>query len=138
MVTVEIAYTEQRENHGTMVLHGVSYSAYTLRYGSYCKYVIVPSSQCSLTFSGLLYNVCLGWYLRPLCFPFKVMLLKQYALYMIFSRRLSTFPLARVYHHTSALSSEILLTCYGRRARLSPRAMAPFTSNKNSSLVNPR
>ena len=25
------AYTEQRENHGTMILHGVCYSAYTLR-----------------------------------------------------------------------------------------------------------
>ena len=26
-----IACTEQRENHGTMILHGVCYSAYTLR-----------------------------------------------------------------------------------------------------------
>ena len=26
MVSVEVAYTEQRENHGTMILHGVSYS----------------------------------------------------------------------------------------------------------------
>ena len=30
-MSVEIAYTEQRENHGTMILHGVSYSAYTFR-----------------------------------------------------------------------------------------------------------
>ena len=33
------------ENHGTMILYGVSYSAYTLRYGSYCAYRIAPSSQ---------------------------------------------------------------------------------------------
>ena len=44
-LTVEIAYTEQRENHGTMILHGVSYSAYALRYGSYCRYEIAPSNQ---------------------------------------------------------------------------------------------
>ena len=29
--SLEIAYTEQRKNHGTMILYGVSYSAYTLR-----------------------------------------------------------------------------------------------------------
>ena len=39
-VTLDIAYTKQRENHGTMIPHGVSYSAYTLRYGLYvCMYV---------------------------------------------------------------------------------------------------
>ena len=42
-----IVYTEQGENHGTMVLHGVSYSACTLRYGSYGRYGIAPSSQSS-------------------------------------------------------------------------------------------
>ena len=50
-VSVGIAYTERRENHGTMVLHGASYSAYTLRYGAYCRYEIAPSSQ---SFLGLL------------------------------------------------------------------------------------
>ena len=44
-MSVGIAYTERRENHGTMILYGVSYSAYTLRYGSYCGYEIVPYSQ---------------------------------------------------------------------------------------------
>ena len=44
-LSVGIAYTVRRENHGTMILHGVSYSAYTLRYGSYCRYEIAPSSQ---------------------------------------------------------------------------------------------
>ena len=28
-----------------------------------------PSSQSSLTFYGLLCDVCLGWYLRPIVFP---------------------------------------------------------------------
>ena len=37
------------------------------------------------------------------------------------------FPLARVFQHTSVLDVEMSLTCYGRRARLSPRAMAPST-----------
>ena len=55
-----IAYTEERENHGTMILHGVSYSAYTLWYGSYCTYGIAPSSQSCLTFYGILCDVCLG------------------------------------------------------------------------------
>ena len=81
-MTVEIAYTEPRENHGTIILIGVSYSTYTLRYGPYCRYGIAPFSQSSPTFPGLLYDVCLGWYLRSLCFPFKVILSIQYALYM--------------------------------------------------------
>ena len=38
----------QRENHGTIVVHEFSYSAYTLWYGSYCTYGIAPSSQSSL------------------------------------------------------------------------------------------
>ena len=59
----------QRENHGTMILHGISYSAYTLRYRSYCMYGIAPSSQSSMTFYGISCDVCLGWYLRPIVFP---------------------------------------------------------------------
>ena len=51
-----------------MILHGVSYSAYTLRYGPYCRFGIAPSSQTFFTFYGLLYDVCLGWYLRPVVF----------------------------------------------------------------------
>ena len=46
-VTRSIVYTEQGENHGTMILHGVSYSAYTLRYGAHCRCGIAPSSQSS-------------------------------------------------------------------------------------------
>ena len=44
-VTGSIVYTEQGKNHGTMFLHGVSYFAYTLRYGLYSRYEIAPSSQ---------------------------------------------------------------------------------------------
>ena len=50
LVSLDIAYTKQRENHGTMILQRVSFFAYTYRYGSYCTYGIVPSSQSSLTF----------------------------------------------------------------------------------------
>ena len=68
-VSVDIAYTEQRENHGTMLYHRVSYSAYILRYGPYCTFGIAPSSQSSLTFYGLSCDAYLGWYLRPIAFP---------------------------------------------------------------------
>ena len=60
-LSVEIAYTEPRMNHGTMILHRVSYSAYTLRHGSYYTYGIAPSSQPSMTFSGLLCDAYLEW-----------------------------------------------------------------------------
>ena len=65
------------------------------------------------------------------------MLLVQYVLHNI-SKTLKTVSLAREYQHTSVLSTEVSLTCYGRRARLSPRAMAPFVKKKNSSSANPR
>ena len=53
-----------------MILHGVSYSAYTLRYGSYYTYDgIAPSSQFFLTSYGILCDVRLGWYLRSVVFP---------------------------------------------------------------------
>ena len=77
-VTKSIVYTEQGENHGTVILRRVSYSAYTLWYGSYCRYGTAPSSQSSfdlftvclhLTFYGLLSDVCLEWYLRPMVSP---------------------------------------------------------------------
>ena len=68
-MSVGIAYTERRENRGTMVLHGISYSVYTIRYGSYCRYEIAPCSQSFLNFHGVLCDVCLGWYLRPIVFP---------------------------------------------------------------------
>ena len=59
-MSVEIAYTEQRENAGPMILHGVSYSAYTRRYGSYLTYEIATSSQSSnlfiFIFSGRLWT----------------------------------------------------------------------------------
>ena len=29
---LHIAYTEQKENHGSMILHGAIYSAYTMYY----------------------------------------------------------------------------------------------------------
>ena len=67
-MSVRIAYTKQKKNRGTMTLRGVGYSAYTLRYGSYCTYEIAPSSQSSLTLYGRLCDVCLGWYLRPIVF----------------------------------------------------------------------
>ena len=75
----------------------------------------------------------------PLCFPFNATLLIQYVLDHL--SKTKTFPLARVYQHTSAtgyLELELSLTYYGRRARLSPRAMAPSTKKKNSGLANPR
>ena len=65
-----------------MILHGVSYSAYTLRYGSYCAYRIAPSRQSFLTFYGVLPDV----YLESHCVSPNVMLLIQYALYIIFSQ----------------------------------------------------
>ena len=68
-LTVGIAYTEQRETRRTMILDGFSYSAYTPWYGLYCTYGTSPSSQSSMTFYGLLYDVCLGWYLRLIEFP---------------------------------------------------------------------
>ena len=37
-----IVYTEQRENYGTMILHGVCYSAYTSRKGHIATYGIGP------------------------------------------------------------------------------------------------
>ena len=48
-----IVYTEQGENHETMILREFSYSAYTLRYESYCRYGIAPSSQSFLNFYDL-------------------------------------------------------------------------------------
>ena len=136
-VSVGVAYTERRENHGTMILQGVSYSSYTLRYGSYCTYGIAPSSQSSLVFYGLSCDVYLGWYLRPIMFPQCYVVNTISSIHHIFPRLL-TSPLARVYQHTSVLSAEVSLTCYGRRAKLSPRAMAPSTSKMNSGLANPR
>ena len=54
------------------------------------------------------------------------------------SPKLLPFLLARVYQHTSDLELEVSLTCHGRKARLSLRAMVPSPSKKNSGLVNPR
>ena len=62
------------------------------------------------------------------------MLSIQYVLYNLLQDS-KTFPLARVTQYTSVtsfLSTEVSLTCYGRRARLSPRAMAPSTKKENS------
>ena len=47
----------------------VSYSAYTLPYRSYSTYGIDPSSQSSLTIYGILSDVGIEWYLRPIVFP---------------------------------------------------------------------
>ena len=82
-MSVEIAYTEQRENHGTMILRGVSYSTYTLRYEPYNTYGIAPSSQSSLTFF-LVFVRRVPWVvLTPHCVSPNVMLIIQYALYII-------------------------------------------------------
>ena len=62
------------------------------------------------------------------------MLLIQYVLYHLLKDS-KTFPLARGHQYTSVLSTEVFLTCYERRARLSSRAMAPSTKKKNSGLV---
>ena len=43
-----------------------------------------------------------------------------------------------MYQHTSILELEVSLSCHGRRARLSPRAISPSPSKKNSGLENPR
>ena len=132
-----------------MILHGVSYSAYTLWYGSYCRYRIAPSSQSSfdlftvcfhLTFYGLISDVCLGRYFCPWCFP-QCCAINITRFHTSSSSRLLTFPLARVYQHTSAtsiLDVEVSLSCHGRKARLSLRAMAPSTREKNLGLTNPR
>ena len=52
-VTLDIAYTKQRENHGTMIPHGVSYSAYTLRYGLYACMLLLLLMLLIHTFSVL-------------------------------------------------------------------------------------
>ena len=40
---IYIVYTKQGENHGTMILHGASYSAYTVVYvGSYQLCRVIP------------------------------------------------------------------------------------------------
>ena len=69
-------------------------------------------------------------------FP-NVTLIMQYVLYIISSSRLLTFPLAKEFNHTSILDVEVTIRCYGRRARLSPRAMAPSPSKTNSGLAAP-
>ena len=127
-MTIEIAYTEQRENHGTMIL---------LRYGSYYTYGIAPSSQSSWTFTGFHVTYTLGGTCVPWCFPQCYSVNTIRSIHNIFPRLL-TFPLARVYQHTSVLDVEVSLTCSERRARLSPRAMVPSTSKINSGLANPR
>ena len=72
------------------------------------------------------------------CVSPNVKLLMQYVLYHL-SQDSKIFPLARVHQYTSGvLSAEVPLTCYGRRARLSPRAMVPSPSKKNSGLAKPR
>ena len=65
------------------------------------------------------------------------MLLIRYVLYHLLQDS-KTFPLARVHQYMSFLSTEVSLTRYGRRARLSPRVMAPSAKIKNSDLANPR
>ena len=54
---MEIGYTEQRENHGPMILYGVSFSIYTLRsVGSYYTYGVTLSVQSSMIYSGLIWS----------------------------------------------------------------------------------
>ena len=43
-----------------------------------------------------------------------------------------------VHYHTNVLDVEVTLRFHGRKVRLSPRAMAPCPSKKNSGLANPR
>ena len=61
----------------------------------------------------------------------------KYVLYHLLQDS-KTFPLVRVHQYTSALSAEVSLAYYGRRARQSPRAMAPSSRKKNLGLANPR
>ena len=94
--------------------------------------------QSSLTFYGLLPDVYLGWYLCPTVFPLQCYAVNTISSIHNFFPRPLTIPLARVYQHASVLSTEISLTSYRRRAKPSPRAMAPSPSEKNSYLVNLR
>ena len=66
-----IAYTEQGENHETMIAHGVRYSAYTLRsVGSYYTYGIATFVVSLLRpFSGLLLTTCTLGVLTSVVFP---------------------------------------------------------------------
>ena len=101
--------------------------------------MVEPS--CSQSFLDKYCRICrvlssLGVYRRPCVSPINAPLLIQYVLYVIFPRLL-TLPLTMAYQHSSVLSTKVSLTCYGRRERRSPRAMAPSPSKKNSGLANP-
>ena len=117
-----------------MILHGVSCSAYTLRYGSYCAYGIASSSQ---PFFDLLRSFIrrVPWVvLTSHCVSPNAMLLIQYRSKHHLPQDCSP-SLWRGCINTTVSSTS---RCYGRKARLSLRAMAPSPSKKNSGLVNPR
>ena len=74
------------------------------------------------------------------CVSSNVMLLIQYLLYHLVQDS-KTFPLARAHQYTSVtsfLGAEVSLSCYGRRAKQSPRATVPTPRTKNLGLVYPR
>ena len=123
-----------------MILDGVYYSALI----QFCRVILSRMvefyrRQSFLDEYCLICRVLpsLSVYRRPCVSYVNAPLLVQYALYTLFPRLL-IFPLARVYQHTSVLITEVSLTSYGRRASLSPRAMAPSTSKIYSGLANPR
>ena len=89
-----------------MIFYGVSYSAYTFRYGSYCRYEIAPSSHFFLPFT-IFYSTCalVGTYVS-LCFP-QCSAINIIRFCTSSPPRLLSSPLARVHQHTSVLELEV-------------------------------
>ena len=87
-----------------MILDGVSYSAF-IQYcvvGSYYLDIVEP--YCCQSFLEQVPSTFVSGRLSAtLCFPFNTALLVRYVLYHLFQDS-KTFPLARVYQHTSRVT----------------------------------
>ena len=103
--------------------------------GSYYIYVVEPyCGQSSLELVPITFvSRCL--LTHDYVSPNVMLLIQYYGLYHLFQDS-ETFPLARVHQTTCVLSAAVSLSRYGRRARLSPRAMTPSTKKKNLGLAN--
>ena len=100
-MSVGIVYTEQRENHGSMILDGACYSAII----QFCRVILSRTVEPykSQSFFDEYCLICrvllsLGIYRRPCISPINAPLLIQYVICNIFPRLL-TFPLGRLYQH---------------------------------------
>ena len=109
---------------------------YTLLYslvGSSYAYRVAPFAQSSKIFSGRLWTSA-GFSRYCYAISSRANIIRLVTSSVL---RLLTFPLARVYQHTSTLGTEVNLTWHGRRTKLSLRAFAPSPA-KSSGLINPR